>query len=235
MSITWYLTAFNTYARFQGRAARPEFWSFLLGTVLVCILTAAVEAQVLQGPGRYKPVLVWFVALAHVVPFYAVAARRLHDTDRTGWLSLLNAIPFGTLVVFVLASQSGTPGPNQYGPDPLGRPSTNPATAPQPAGHARGEAGPIFPEPPPGTLDVLAGSASRQTLTAPRPRLPDAAAPMTTMSIVAAPMAPAAVPPPARDLIGELERLGQLKASGVLSEAEFAALKARALGEVTQA
>ncbi len=41
----------------------------------------------------------------------------------------------------------------------------------------------------------------------------------------------AAPPPPAvDDLIGALERLGKLRDSGVLTEAEFAAQKARLLG-----
>ena len=44
--------------------------------------------------------------------------------------------------------------------------------------------------------------------------------------------APSAPPPPAGtdDLINQLERLGQLRASGVLTEDEFAAQKARLLG-----
>ncbi|MCO7273595.1 MULTISPECIES: SHOCT domain-containing protein [Cellulosimicrobium] len=44
-----------------------------------------------------------------------------------------------------------------------------------------------------------------------------------------APAAPAAAPAQ-DDLLGQLERLGQLHASGVLSDAEFAAAKAKLLG-----
>src|SRR3954468_5153979 len=50
---------------------------------------------------------------------------------------------------------------------------------------------------------------------------------------VYAPPPPAAVPPPAastNDLLDQLTRLGQLKADGVLTEAEFTAQKARILG-----
>ncbi|QJW34997.1 SHOCT domain-containing protein [Cellulosimicrobium protaetiae] len=48
-----------------------------------------------------------------------------------------------------------------------------------------------------------------------------------------APAAPAAAPagaPAQDDLLGQIERLGQLHASGVLSDAEFAAAKAKLLG-----
>lgn len=44
-----------------------------------------------------------------------------------------------------------------------------------------------------------------------------------------APAAPAAAPAQ-DDLLGQLERLGQLHASGVLDDAEFAAAKAKLLG-----
>ena len=42
--------------------------------------------------------------------------------------------------------------------------------------------------------------------------------------------APPAAPPPQEDVIAQLERLGALKAQGILSEEEFAAQKAKLLG-----
>jgi hypothetical protein len=46
-----------------------------------------------------------------------------------------------------------------------------------------------------------------------------------------APYTPAAVPPPAADdTVARLKELGQLRESGVLSDAEFAAAKAKVLG-----
>jgi hypothetical protein len=44
-----------------------------------------------------------------------------------------------------------------------------------------------------------------------------------------APAAPAAAPPPVGDLLAQLTQLGELKAAGVLTEAEFQAQKARIL------
>jgi uncharacterized membrane protein YhaH (DUF805 family) len=49
----------------------------------------------------------------------AVQARRLHDTDRSGWNILLHFIPLiGFIVLFVYFLQPGTQGENKYGPDP---------------------------------------------------------------------------------------------------------------------
>jgi uncharacterized membrane protein YhaH (DUF805 family) len=46
------------------------------------------------------------------LPSIAVAVRRMHDTDRSGWYCL---IPIYNIV---LACTEGTPGVNEYGPDP---------------------------------------------------------------------------------------------------------------------
>lgn len=61
-------------------------------------------------------------ALLTFIPSLAVAIRRLHDQDKSGWLYLVNFIPFvGGLIFLVFMFLDGTPGPNQYGPDPKGR------------------------------------------------------------------------------------------------------------------
>jgi uncharacterized membrane protein YhaH (DUF805 family) len=58
-------------------------------------------------------------ALAVLIPGLAVAVRRLHDTDRTGWWILIGLIPIvGFIVLIVFLATDGTPGPNRYGPSP---------------------------------------------------------------------------------------------------------------------
>lgn len=56
--------------------------------------------------------------LVHLLPSLAVTVRRLHDTDRTGWLVLLNCLPILNLVLLVLLCLRGTPEGNRFGPDP---------------------------------------------------------------------------------------------------------------------
>ena len=57
--------------------------------------------------------------LATFIPNIAVHVRRFHDQDKSGWMYLLNFIPYiGGFVVLVFMFMEGTRGPNRYGPDP---------------------------------------------------------------------------------------------------------------------
>jgi uncharacterized membrane protein YhaH (DUF805 family) len=59
-------------------------------------------------------------SLGMFLPSLSVAVRRLHDTNRSGWLILLGLIPLvGGIILLVFACQRGTIGPNRFGDDPL--------------------------------------------------------------------------------------------------------------------
>jgi uncharacterized membrane protein YhaH (DUF805 family) len=116
------LSVYRNYANFSGRATRAEFWWFILFYVAVSLFFTILLTALIR-PGGSTVYTIGFSALAlfyllTVIPYIAVAVRRLHDTDRSGWWLLLGFIPFGGLVLIVLWAQSGTPGPNRYGPDP---------------------------------------------------------------------------------------------------------------------
>jgi uncharacterized membrane protein YhaH (DUF805 family) len=58
-------------------------------------------------------------SLATIIPSITVGVRRLHDTNKTGWLMLLGLIPIaGIIILIVWTVQEGTPGSNKYGPNP---------------------------------------------------------------------------------------------------------------------
>lgn len=60
--------------------------------------------------------LSFLASLALLLPNLAVAVRRLHDTDRSGWWLLLGFIPLiGTLVLLFFMVQRGTDGANRFG------------------------------------------------------------------------------------------------------------------------
>lgn len=97
-----------------GRATRAEFWWFLLLSMIVYVASIALSI----GLETAVPALVW--ALAFVAPSLAVAARRLHDTDRTAAWLLLGIVPYAGIVLLVFYCLPGTPGLNRYGrPDPV--------------------------------------------------------------------------------------------------------------------
>ena len=107
------------YADFEGRASRSEYWYFVLFNILA-YLGLAIVTVVLAGITGFDllvavPTLYLFGTL---IPGLAVTARRLHDTDRSGWWQLLNFVPFGGIVLLVFCVQDSTFGRNNNGPNP---------------------------------------------------------------------------------------------------------------------
>lgn len=111
---SWKLVVLERYAKFDGRAGRAEFWWFVLANLLVYIALAIL----MQISGIFA-ILYFIYGLAMIVPAIAVAIRRLHDTDKSGWLLLLGFIPLlGFIILLVFYIQEGTSGPNKYGVGP---------------------------------------------------------------------------------------------------------------------
>ncbi len=111
--MNWFLDVVkNKYASFSGRARRQEYWMFILVYIIAYVLLAVIDAVV------GTMVLALIFSLALLVPSLAVAVRRLHDTNRSGWWLLLGLIPLVGLVLIVFLALEGTKGDNQYGPDP---------------------------------------------------------------------------------------------------------------------
>jgi uncharacterized membrane protein YhaH (DUF805 family) len=99
---------FSKYADFNGRAKRPEYWWFVLFVFLVSLALGMVSDMV-SG----------IFGLATLVPSLAAAARRLHDTNRSGWWQLIWLIPIiGWVILIVFLAQEGESTDNQYGAVP---------------------------------------------------------------------------------------------------------------------
>lgn len=117
----WFMTALRKYAVFDGRARRKEFWFFELFVVLISIVLAFVDRAIgtfnmETGVGTLGAL----ATLALIIPSLAVGARRLHDTDRSGWWQLLYITVIGTLVLLVFFLLDSKPGTNRFGPNPKG-------------------------------------------------------------------------------------------------------------------
>lgn len=119
----WFLEALTKkYATFEGRARRSEYWYFVLFYVLAVIVLSIVDIVVgtyheESGFGLFSGLFM----LATIVPSLAVTARRLHDTDRSGWWQLLYLIPLlGALVMVLFMVLDSQPGANRFGPNPKG-------------------------------------------------------------------------------------------------------------------
>lgn len=112
--MNYYIEVLKKYAVFSGRARRKEYWMFVLWNFIIGfiigLLSTFIEALLL---------LYWLYLLAILIPSVAVAVRRLHDTNHSGWWWFIGFIPIvGTIILIVFLAQDSQPGENQYGPNP---------------------------------------------------------------------------------------------------------------------
>ncbi len=130
---------------FDGRIGRQTFWIAMglvgAGNVLACLAADYIQGDQLNAivdlafnypefaiavkRGHDRNLPIWLISI-----FFA-ASVALDLFTVTGWggaddqpstLALVVAIPFtvlGLALLFELGFRKGTPGPNQYGPDPL--------------------------------------------------------------------------------------------------------------------
>jgi len=139
--LEYMLMPFHRYFDFQGRSRRMEYWSFTLLNVIVVVVLmgiamgsgfslAALESgdtsTLFSGVSAVMFGLLGLYWLAVLIPGIAVAVRRLHDRDMSGWwylgFILLGMIPFvgwiASIAFLVILFLPGTVGPNRFGPDP---------------------------------------------------------------------------------------------------------------------
>lgn len=98
---------------FQGRASLSAYWWYALALLVVDIVLEIFSVAIGSFPLTMLILLVMFVAGLSTL---SVAVRRLHDTDKSGWMLLLGLIPiFGGIIVLVLMLLPGTPNQNRFG------------------------------------------------------------------------------------------------------------------------
>jgi uncharacterized membrane protein YhaH (DUF805 family) len=100
-------TCFTKYADFSGRASRSEYWWFALFIVIGNVVLSYFSniASLLFGLGT-------------LLPSIAAAARRLHDTDRSGWMQLIALIPVLGWIVMIFFLAQEPKEPNRFGQAP---------------------------------------------------------------------------------------------------------------------
>lgn len=133
----WMFMPLKRYAEFSGRSRRMEYWMFVLGCVLLNLILWIVAAVtvgfgamgaassanagnggaalggmlgMMAGLGILMVVfaIVW---LALLIPSIAVAVRRLHDTDRSGWWLFAYIGPYLlSFVIQIMAVSSNSSG-----------------------------------------------------------------------------------------------------------------------------
>ena len=93
---------------FEGRAARKEFWMWVLAVFAVNFIL-----NLIPKVGCWLSLI--FI-LAVLLPTLGVTARRFHDLGKSGWMQLLGLIPVvGGLIVLILCIPEGSKESNAYG------------------------------------------------------------------------------------------------------------------------
>ncbi|WP_162931523.1 DUF805 domain-containing protein [Mesorhizobium sp. DCY119] len=101
---------------FSGRISRQ---AFALAGLLLYVIRLYPVYRMIAAEGDETVINHWasvFIAMFAVliVSHIALAVKRLHDFDRSGWWSLL--FPIGDIIAFILLCfPPGTAGANRYG------------------------------------------------------------------------------------------------------------------------
>ena len=106
------------YFSFKGRINRVTFWlRGWLPLMLINLVGAFIDVGGTGEPGQAFLIC----NLLTLWPGIAIAVKRLHDRDRSGWLMLITLIPILGFIWFLVevGFLKGTDGDNRFGSDPL--------------------------------------------------------------------------------------------------------------------
>ena len=108
---------------FKGRITRSQYWLKGVLPVMAIGLVAGFVGGLAEGMAEGLGGLIMLAAYVPIIWFsLAIQVKRWHDRGKSGWMVLINLIPFiGGLWTFIeVGCLPGTPGRNAYGPDPRG-------------------------------------------------------------------------------------------------------------------
>ena len=110
---------------FDGRIGRQTWWLMTIGISVVAVVLALSIASVFlstdgtgdDAAGTTLYILIYVIAW---VASLATSVKRWHDRGKSGWWVLIGLVPFigGIWALIENGFLAGTPGPNQYGPQP---------------------------------------------------------------------------------------------------------------------
>jgi uncharacterized membrane protein YhaH (DUF805 family) len=96
----------------EGRINRKTWWIGVL-----CLFVVSLVSSILFGHDGLVPFIIGILTLIAGIMMHI---KRCHDRGKSGWWCLLLLIPVVNFIwaVVDLGILPGTPGPNEYGPEP---------------------------------------------------------------------------------------------------------------------
>lgn len=102
-------------ATFKGRASLAEYWWMVGWNGLITTGLATLIMVAPSAPGGLLTLALIGYLMASFIPTLAVGARRLHDSNQSGWLQLLLLVPYlGPFILLVLMLASPRPEGARY-------------------------------------------------------------------------------------------------------------------------
>jgi uncharacterized membrane protein YhaH (DUF805 family) len=128
------IAVFGSITELANRAAAGEFANYIPSDTSYSYVELNGEysdippeifLRTILGSMGIPGVLFALYGLAVFIPNLAVAVRRLHDQDKSGWWILIGFVPLiGGIWLLILYFIEGTRGPNRFGPDPKALPAS---------------------------------------------------------------------------------------------------------------
>jgi uncharacterized membrane protein YhaH (DUF805 family) len=104
----YFTGALKKYADFTGRSRRKDYWMFVLIYSVINIVLAVLGLDIIS--------IVFGLAL--FIPSISIAARRLHDTGRSGWWQLILFVPIIGFIILIVFLVQDSHDANDYGVNP---------------------------------------------------------------------------------------------------------------------
>jgi uncharacterized membrane protein YhaH (DUF805 family) len=145
--LDWALLPFSRYFDFSGRSSRAEYWYFTALIWFVSLVILLAKVMLGQAAESVLTVVNALFGLGTFIPSLAVAVRRLHDINRSGFVVLKYCIGVAAVLVLmpvgmflgsfggglvllaaaviclkflILMATEGDRGPNLFGSNPYG-------------------------------------------------------------------------------------------------------------------
>ena len=113
--------AFNKYGTFSGRSSRSQYWWFFLFGIMTGLFFSILDFAILgvdaTSTDPNEPIgwfnLLWSLFL--IIPSLALASRRLHDVNKSGWWQLLYITIIVIILLLIWYCQKSDQVENNYG------------------------------------------------------------------------------------------------------------------------
>ena len=109
---------------FKTRSSRSEYWWATLFSVLGSLALELLNVAIASNPPALIltiSILVLIFLIFMMIASLALAVRRFHDLDKSGWWYLLVFTIIGIIPLTIWFCSKGTEGENRFGENPLSK------------------------------------------------------------------------------------------------------------------